>query len=79
MDRRRFLLTSLVGALAAPFAAGAQQARKLPTIGYLSAGSAVSAYHPTFVSGLDDLGCFQGKNISIEPRYAEEATKAHLW
>jgi hypothetical protein len=45
----------------------------------LSAGSAVSAYHPTFVSGLHDLGYFQGKNISIEPRYAEEATKAHLW
>jgi hypothetical protein len=35
----------------------------------------VSAYHPTFVSGLHDLDCFQGKNISSEPRYAEEATK----
>jgi hypothetical protein len=34
MDRRRFLLTSLAGALAAPRGAGAQQARRLPTIGY---------------------------------------------
>jgi hypothetical protein len=29
MDRRRFLLTSLAGALAAPFAAGAQQPGKV--------------------------------------------------
>ena len=31
MDRRRFLLTSLAGALAAPLAAGAQQAAKVST------------------------------------------------
>jgi hypothetical protein len=29
MDRRRFLLTSLAGSLAAPFAAGAQQPGKV--------------------------------------------------
>jgi hypothetical protein len=35
MDRRRFLLTSLVGALAAPLAAEAQQPGKMPRIGML--------------------------------------------
>ena len=36
MDRRRFLLTSLAGALAAPLAAGAQQPARTVRIGYLS-------------------------------------------
>ena len=72
MNRRRFLLTSLAGAVAGPLVAEAQQSGKLPVIGYLSGGFAASAYHPTFVSGLQDLGYFQGKNVSIEPRYAEE-------
>ena len=35
MDRRRFLLTSLAGVLAAPLAAEAQQAAKVPRIGCL--------------------------------------------
>jgi hypothetical protein len=35
MDRRRFLLTSLAGALAAPFSANAQQARGMYRIGFL--------------------------------------------
>ena len=42
MDRRRFLLTSLAGALAAPLATEAQQAAKVARIGYLSADRAAS-------------------------------------
>jgi hypothetical protein len=34
MDRRRFLLTSLAGVLAAQLAASAQQAARMPRIGY---------------------------------------------
>jgi hypothetical protein len=45
MDRRRFLLTSLAGAVTAPLAGEAQQARKCvqgsprPTVGRLDAGA----------------------------------------
>jgi hypothetical protein len=38
MDRRRFLLTSLAGALAAPLAAEAQQAERVYRVGYLGPG-----------------------------------------
>ena len=36
MDRRRFLLTSLAGAVAAPLGAGAQSQGKPPRIGWLT-------------------------------------------
>jgi hypothetical protein len=36
VDRRRFLLTSLAGTLAAPFASAAQQGGKIPKIGVLT-------------------------------------------
>jgi hypothetical protein len=39
VDRRRFLFTSLAGALAAPRATGAQQPRKVARIGIISAGA----------------------------------------
>ena len=42
MDRRRFLLTSLAGVLAAPLAAGAQQSGKVYRIGVLSSGCGAS-------------------------------------
>jgi hypothetical protein len=38
MDRRRFRLTSLAGALAAPLAPRAQQAVRTARVGYLSTG-----------------------------------------
>ena len=44
MDRRRFLLTSLAGALAAPLAAEAQQAAKVARIGYLAPNLAASPH-----------------------------------
>src|SRR5215471_7093427 len=42
MDRRRFLLTSLVGALAAPLAAEAQHEGKVWRIGWLTLGTSTS-------------------------------------
>ena len=71
MNRRRFLLTSLAGAVAAPVAAGAQQT--MPTIGYLSTRSAAEADYITdaFVRGLRDMGYVGRTNVAIEFRWAE--------
>src|SRR6266478_1841639 len=51
-----------------------QQPAKIPRIGMLSPGSSAfptSAYHVSFRQGLRELGYIEGKNISIEIRYAE--------
>jgi ABC transporter substrate binding protein len=72
MDRRRFLLSSLAGALATPLAAGAQQPKTIVRIGFLSSSSAererprLSAFQQT----LRELGYLEGRNIFIEQRYA---------
>ena len=72
IDRRRFLLASVAGALAAPAAAEAQQAAK---VGYLSIGSASdprrAALLRAFQQGLRDLGYVEGKNLILEVRFAE--------
>ena len=74
MDRRRFLLTSLAGALAAPLAAEAQSAGRIWRIGYLSLVSGeLEQYKPwlaAFRDGLRELGYVEGKNVIIEQRYA---------
>ena len=78
VDRRRFLLTSLAGALARPLSAGAQQAsaqrsKKLPVVGVLHPGVA----DLTFVTvaalrqGLRKLGYIEGQSIRLEYRWAE--------
>jgi putative tryptophan/tyrosine transport system substrate-binding protein len=72
MDRRRFLLTWLIGALAAPSVGEAQPAVR-PVIGILHAGS-TSSLRPNveaFRKGLRDLGYVEGKNVAIEYRYAD--------
>jgi putative tryptophan/tyrosine transport system substrate-binding protein len=71
MDRRRFLLTALAGALAAPRAAGAQQAAKVPRIGWLSIASRTpEASHliEAFSLGLRELGYVEERNVAIEWR-----------
>jgi putative ABC transport system substrate-binding protein len=73
MDRRRFVLTSLAGALAAPLAAGAQ-AGKVARIGLLSpapASAAVRSPYDAFREGLRKLGYIEGKNIVLEVRFAD--------
>ena len=54
--------------------AEAQQARKIPRIGYLSATSTSNnaARIEAFRQGLRELGYVEGKNIVIEWRHAEE-------
>jgi putative ABC transport system substrate-binding protein len=67
-----------IAALAVAFAmcgavAQAQQVKKVPRIGYLSASSAAEAAVRTdaFRRGLRDLGYVEGKNLTLEFRYAE--------
>src|SRR2546425_1321315 len=72
MDRRRFLLTSLVCAFASPHATGAQQAAKIARIGRLAGNRAASPHLPeAFRQGLRDLGYVESGNVVIEYRDAE--------
>jgi putative tryptophan/tyrosine transport system substrate-binding protein len=76
--RRRQFLTLLGGAAVAwPLAARAQQAAKLPTIGYLgsSTASAQSQWVAAFVQRLHELGWIEGRTIAIQYRWAEGRTE----
>ena len=67
--RRRDFITLLGGAAAVwPLAARAQQATKLPTIGYLSAGSKLSPWPSVFAQRLRELGWIEGSTIAVEYR-----------
>ena len=71
MDRRRFLLTSLAGAFAAPLAAGAQ-AGKVYRIGFLSAGSQPTLENrQAFEHALRERGWVPGENLVIAYPFAE--------
>src|SRR5215472_17132771 len=72
--KRRDFITLLGGAAAAwPLAARAQQAGKVPTIGFLGANtpSAQSRWTAAFVQRLRELGWIEGRTIAIEYRWAE--------
>ena len=71
MDRRRFLLISLAGALAAALAAGAQQTGKMWRIGGLLLGSSPSRCLGAFQHGLTEFGYKEGQNYSLDTRFAE--------
>jgi putative ABC transport system substrate-binding protein len=78
--RRREFITILGGAAATwPLAARAQQARKLPTIGFLgsSTPTAQSRWIAAFVQRLHELGWIEGRTIAIEYRYAEGRTERY--
>jgi putative tryptophan/tyrosine transport system substrate-binding protein len=72
--KRREFITLLGGAAAAwPLAARAQQAGKLPTIGFLgpTTPSAGGQLFAAFVQRLRELGWVEGRNVAIEIRWAE--------
>ncbi len=67
---RLVVSTSLsLGLLAAPLAAEAQQAGKIPRIGYLGGGD--SPLHDEFRRKLRDLGYTERQNIVVEYRWYE--------
>ena len=75
MNNRRKLIVALgAGGLVASFGSSAQQPpTRIPRIGLLSPFTAndTAVWHRAFQQGLRDLGWFDGKNISIEYRYAD--------
>jgi putative ABC transport system substrate-binding protein len=70
--RRREFIT-LLGAAAWPLAARAQQASKLPTIGFLGANTASTQRTSTdaFVQRLHQLGWIENRTVAIEYRWGE--------
>src|SRR2546422_10423688 len=77
MNRRTFLCGLTLGALSAPLAHGAQQATKVPRVGYLSdefRSLGVASFEPMALE-LRKLGSLEGRNIVFEHRYAEGKTE----
>jgi ABC-type uncharacterized transport system substrate-binding protein len=73
VNRRKFI-TLLGGAAATwPLAARAQQAGKVPTVGYLGGATAISqrAWVDAFREGLRELGWIEGRTVTIEYRWGE--------
>jgi len=77
MDRRRFLLTSVAGALAGPLAAEAQPAGKVYRLGFLQpqANTRDVNFREVFSQGLRDHGYIEGQNLVIEHRMSKESTE----
>jgi len=75
MRSRREFITLLGGAAAWPLAARAQQAGKIPTVGYLwHAGSPEEEvpYFGALQEGFARLGYIEGRNIKLEHRFPNE-------
>jgi len=76
--RRRNFLAAVSGAMSWPAAANAQQAGRLPTIGFL--GSDPVAFTPwiaAFVARLRELGWIDGRTVAIEYQWSEGRTERH--
>jgi putative tryptophan/tyrosine transport system substrate-binding protein len=69
MKRRKFIALLGVTAIVRPLCATAQQGEKVYKIGVLSAGSGVGSI---VTEALRELGYVEGKNLTIERRYAED-------
>jgi putative ABC transport system substrate-binding protein len=80
VDRRRFLLSSLAGAVVSPHAAEPQQAGKVYRIGWLSIGPTsqpLQRLSEVFLQELRDHGFVEGQNVIIERRYSEGREDRH--
>ena len=71
--RRRDFIVAVGGAVVGPLAARAQQPAKQPTIGFLGSGTleGQGQWVAAFLQRLRELGWIEGRNITIEYRWAE--------
>jgi putative ABC transport system substrate-binding protein len=77
--RRRDFINAVAGAATVwPLSVRAQQAGKLPTIGFLGADpSAFSPWTNAFVARLRELGWIENRTIAIEYRWSEGRTERY--
>ncbi len=73
IGRREFLAGVVGSAVAWPLATQAQQQPTMPVLGFLNAESAQSYARPlaAFLKGLGEAGYVEGRNVTIEYRWAE--------
>ena len=73
MRRREFIALLGSGVVGWPLTARAQQADKLPTVGFLGVATptAWGPWASAFVQRLRELGWIEGRTIAIEYRWAE--------
>src|SRR5450631_3894735 len=71
--KRRECTALLGGAVSWPLMVRAQQAGKVSTIGFITAGSSGQGTPalPAFLEALRKVGWIEGKNVTIEYRYAQ--------
>ncbi len=71
MKRRTFLCGLGLGLLGRTFAVEAQQAGRVPRVGFLRAGPAPQGFVESFQRGLRELGYVEGRTIVVEYRFPE--------
>jgi putative ABC transport system substrate-binding protein len=72
MQRREFITLLCGAAITWPLAARAQQASKLPTIGFLGTDASIwNPWRAAFVGRLRELSWIEGRTIAIEYRWDE--------
>ena len=77
MDRRTFV-TGASALIAAPFAAGAQQAGKVPRIGVLgTTPPAAAVTFQAFRKGLQELGYAEGQHLHLNYRWPESEREGY--
>lgn len=80
ITRRAFARTLGLGLVLGPAPAGAQPARRLARIGWVSGSSQAGAapYLESFRTGLRDLGHVEGRSVTIEARWSEGSAERVL-